>query len=265
MEQEGASMSLAVESGLAFSDPDIQVRVMGPSSSRSLPRDACVINTTSRSSESWSRALSPFFLGPIAFDDGRVAKRMENAWQFSKVYPGHVDADGHPNDIWRRWSAAGFASDRAERYPMGRGAKPLYLWTGSERLDYIEARREVYFPLYRDAVGAGNAFVRLVELAKEHRSLYLWDFDGYDHDASGMRLSSVIANPTRPMGHAFVLKAMLLYGRDIRPDQVADCEALLGPRVAAAPVPATPDLFSEHEQPESAAASSAVSAMRPRA
>jgi hypothetical protein len=35
---------------------------------------------------------------------------------------------------------------------MGRGAKPEYsLWDG-ERLDYIEARKRIYAPLYARAV-----------------------------------------------------------------------------------------------------------------
>jgi len=48
---------------------------------------ACVqVNATSRSKEEWSKALSPFYLGPIALYGRNRAHNLENAWQYSKVY-----------------------------------------------------------------------------------------------------------------------------------------------------------------------------------
>eukprot|EP00831_Metopus_contortus_P055022 TRINITY_DN46426_c0_g1_i1.p3 TRINITY_DN46426_c0_g1~~TRINITY_DN46426_c0_g1_i1.p3 ORF type:complete len:101 (+),score=43.33 TRINITY_DN46426_c0_g1_i1:45-347(+) len=41
-------------------------------------------------------------------------------------------------------------------------------------------------------------------------SLSLYDFDGYDEEAKGLTLSEVLLNSKRKMGHAFVLKMMLL-------------------------------------------------------
>lgn len=240
---------------LAVAAPDLEIRVIGPADARGGRPGATVVNTTSHSPEEWTRGLSPFYLGPINFEDGRSARRLENAWQFSKVYPSHVDAAGEPTAQWRAWSQAGFANDHAVRYPMGRGAKPLYLWLGGAHLDYIEARREVYFRLYRDAVVNGGAFDRLREVALRERRIYLWDFDGYDHDAKGIGLAAVINDPRRPMGHAFVLKAMLLYGQDVTPQLVETREAALGRHV---PHPPADDLFADLTTPSN------VVALRPR-
>jgi len=62
-----------------------------------------VINTTSRSTN-WSRGLSPFFLKPRT----HTALNVENLWQYSKVYPIHVDDNNEPNEYYFRWSETGF-------------------------------------------------------------------------------------------------------------------------------------------------------------
>jgi hypothetical protein len=210
------------------------------------PRDKhyrSYINTTSRA-EGWSRGLSPFFVGPVAMpygptpsmlehvrdrmsraksDDvrrqlsgildgimGRItAVNVENAWQYSKVYPEH-DAGGEPSHEWYRWQHAGFRSPRASRYPMGKGVKPAYMWYDGKRLSYIEARRQVYIPMYSRAVRETTAYRQLEGLYLTG-PLVLWDFDGYDHRALGMSFEDVVGCETRSLGHAFVL-AMILEG-----------------------------------------------------
>lgn len=60
-----------------------------------LPDNCVHVNPTSRSKEEWTKAFSPFYLGPCTLPGGTVAKNMENAWQYAKVYPQQlVD----PND-----------------------------------------------------------------------------------------------------------------------------------------------------------------------
>lgn len=152
---------------------------------------------------------------------------MENAWQYAKAYRPFLDAQGNPTEKYWSWAKAGWAG-AAVRYPMGKGAKPEYLLWGEERLGYLEARKRVYWTLYRDAVRTTEGFSRLVEL---HRAgpLTLFDYDGYDHELRGMGLRQVSDYPNRPMGHAFVLKAMLLYGvaveaEDLDKDLVAEAK-----------------------------------------
>ncbi len=180
-----------------------RVRVIGPRNRRN--PDA--INTTS--SAGWSSGFSPFLLGPVRLYGGLVARNVENAWQFSKVYSGQTGADGNPSEGWRRWAEGGFRNPRAVRYPMGKGAKPLYSWWDGERLDYVTARKRIYVPLYAGAVVETDAFRKLAEMYRRGDEIVLWDYDGYDYLELGMTLDQVLNDPTRKMGHAFVL-AMLL-------------------------------------------------------
>lgn len=147
---------------------------------------------------------------------------MENAWQFAKVYPDQVAPTTYePTTAYWRWAEAGWESPRAHRYPRGKGAKPAFLYWAGQRLEYAAARSKIYFRLYRDAVRETDAFMRLQQLYREEGNIELFDFDGYDHDAQGMTLSDVLLNLDRPMGHAFVLKAMLLLGEEVEPKMLA--------------------------------------------
>jgi len=92
-----------------------------------IPRDALVINTTSRS-QGWSRGLSPFFAGPVDLYGGYSARNVENAWQFSKVYKQHINEEGSPTEEYFEWAKRGWSDDWAHRYPMGKGAIPQYSW-----------------------------------------------------------------------------------------------------------------------------------------
>ena len=102
---------------------------------RPKPPGYLLVNVTSRSSSAVWRQLSPMLLGPVALATGRGIVRahsVENAWQYSKVYSvgplgqPFVDAAGEPNDAYYSWARAGWESPAAVRFPMGRGARPLY-------------------------------------------------------------------------------------------------------------------------------------------
>jgi len=136
---------------------------------------------------------------------------MENGWQFAKVYRQHIDAKGNPTAAYWEWAQAGWQAFRAERYPMGKGKKPLYSVWRKEKLDYIQARKRIYCPLYAHAVMETVAFAQLRDQYLSSHELTLWDFDGYDHRALGMTYDDVLNDRSRKMGHAFVL-AMLLEG-----------------------------------------------------
>jgi len=186
-----------------------------------LPENAVVVDTTSRS-RTWSRGLSPFVLGPCVLWGGHVSRTMENAWQYSKVYgeflhprvPG--DSLG-PNDMgmtidlprWLAWARSGWSKPRADRYPMGKGREPAFSYWDGERLSYVEARKQIYLPLYWNAVNYTPALQQLIELVRTEPVVVLRDFDAYDHRALGMTLDDVIECSTRKMGHAFVLAMML--------------------------------------------------------
>ena len=181
------------------------IYVIGPKD----PRISHAINTTSRS-KNWSKGLSPFFLGPVTLSgaNNRVAKNVENAYQFTKVYPEHLENE-LPSKAYFNWARAGFQDWKAHRYPMGKGRIPAYSWWNGEKLSYIEARKEIYMPIYSQAVAQSDAFQELNKVHENEKDIWLWDFDGYNHRALDMSWEEVINCDARKMGHAFVLAMML--------------------------------------------------------
>lgn len=178
------------------------------------PSDQVVITVSA--SKNWSKGLSPFILGPCALYDGIVARNVENSWQYAKVYPCHTSdetATGEIKEDYWIWAREGWNNSQGVRYPMGKGAKPLFsLWKKNgeyKRLSYIDARKQIYIPLYWTAVKNTSAFYKLKKayevLKEEDKDLYLVDFDAYRHHDLGMTYKQVINNPNKTMGHAFVL------------------------------------------------------------
>jgi alkylated DNA repair dioxygenase AlkB len=162
-------------------------------------------------------ALSPFNIGPVSAYPGikrREAKIMSNGYNFSKGYKKHLDSEGAPTAQLALWTRSGFEDAVAQRFPMGRGAKPEYsLWKG-ERLGYQQARLLIYIPMYVEAIvrtpAARTAFIKLRVLrrraAEEGKPLVLFDYDGYQRKK--LSYADVIC-ADRKMGHAFVLGMML--------------------------------------------------------
>ena len=102
---------------------------------------------------------------------------------------------------------------------MGKGAIPLYSYWDGEHLNYIQARKRIYGPLYANAVLGTSAWNQLYQTylsnstALMHAVTHyqtietvLRDYDGYNTDDS---LTTVLNNPYKKMGHAFVLKMLL--------------------------------------------------------
>ena len=169
------------------------------------PEGATVIDTTTRS-KTWSRGLSPMI---VRWRDMKV----ENVWQYTKVYPQHWDSiKGVPTAEWFEWRNEGARKDWADRYPMGKGAKPICSWWGlnpGHSYDYIEARKQIYVPVYSEAVRFTDAFLNLKMIHQAEGDIWLRDFDGYDHIKMGRTLDEVLNDPGRKMGHAFVLAHLL--------------------------------------------------------
>lgn len=184
------------------------IYVIGPG--YKVPEGAIMINTTSHSTN-WSRGLSPFVLGPVNLYDGYIAKNVENGWQYAKFFEYYAEEDGSIGERYFKWAKEGWDNSRAVRYPMGKGSVPLCSYWAGEKLNYIDARKKIYIPLYSAAVKKSAAFATLKTLADKGQDLYLWDFDGYNHKALNLTYEEVINDPKRTMGHGFVI-AMLLEG-----------------------------------------------------
>ncbi len=176
--------------------------------------DYFVIDCTSKGIDSMmAHGLSPFYLGPVECYDGLVASCVENAWQYAKVYAGMADSNGNPTHLYFDWRNKGFQKDKASRYPMGKGIAPLYsYWKVNDnyyKLDYIQARKLIYIPIYAKVVVKTDAFARLKDLVSQGYNIALSDFDGYNNDAFNLNLKQVVENTHKTMGHAFVLKMLL--------------------------------------------------------
>ena len=100
----------------------------------------------------------------------------------------------------------------AHRYPMEKGVKPLYSYWDGKLLSYVEARKEIYIPLYAQAVQKTHAFSKLKALYKNVNDLYLWDFDAHGLDPVTIDYWKLCDNPDLKFGHAYVI-AMLLEGK----------------------------------------------------
>jgi hypothetical protein len=170
-----------------------------------------VVSTVSAAT-GWEQGLSPFMIGPCKLWRGNWSLNMENAWQYSKVYESHMVGDS-VKDEWLEWAKTGWAKKRADRYPMGKGVFAKFALWNDERLDYVAARKRIYAPLYAQAVRETSAYNTLARLYRSCDELVLLDYDAYDHAAQGKTLTQVLNDPTKKMGHAFVL-AMLLTDDD---------------------------------------------------
>lgn len=181
------------------------------------------IDVTSHNPVPESReSLSPFYLGPVTCYDGLTAQNVENAWQFSKVYPCHADENGNPTKEYFEWRDKGWLDREAYRHPMGK-AIPLYSYWKNEdgnvlKLGYIEARKKIYVPLYAKAVLANPYGLNIIKgILENTSSVALADFDGYNNFELGMSYYDVLNTPKKKMGHAFVLAMMIegyIYEKD---------------------------------------------------
>ena len=188
------------------------------------PENWVRVNATSRANGAdFGRGLSPFVLGPIPMYDGLASKTFEAVWQFCKVYEEHLGPDGEPNQSWREWSRQGWPTSSEEyvatdvsllRYPLGKGKRPVYTYWNGAHLSYIEARKQIYVPLYQRAVRDTESWRRLRELYEEQRAygsgVRMFDFDGQNlFNMNGRTYVDALEDPTRIFGHSLILCAML--------------------------------------------------------
>lgn len=176
------------------------------------PTGSLVVNVTSQS-RGWQRELSPFLLGPVPLYDKHVAKNMENGWQYAKVYRTFLTPDGEISPAYFEWAQRGWDDPRGQRYPMGKGAIPEFSYWNGKRLSYVDARKEIYLPLYAKAVVRTKAFEQLQALVRQ-QPVTLIDFDVYSTGTTALGVS--LHDPKKKFGHGFVLYGLLT--GEITPD-----------------------------------------------
>jgi len=201
-------------------------------------------------------------IGPYLLKDdkGRI---MENIWQFSKVYQQvpavklfksrydktiiwehpaetHTNSKGKPNEKYWAWREKGMIAPEAIRYPVGFGNMHTCLYalkenadgTMSEPLDYIEARKQIYLPLYCSMVKTKPKFIELKKRLDKGEKLLIIEVDGPHQESlsyykeeyqvpnnfitnSTIRVTEVnmqimLNDPKHPFGHGYCLALALL-------------------------------------------------------
>lgn len=197
-------------------------------------------------------------LGPYVLKD-KENRIMENIWQFSKVYKKvpyskqrysrwdsriiwehpsetHVDSEGKPNDKYWFWRKKGMNAKEPIRYPVGKKYAKTCLYSLSEdlheRLDYIEARKKIYVPLYSSLVQKQPKFKKLKKKLENGENLLIIEVDGPHQEsleyyqkeygvskdfieestmlATKENLNIMLNDPKHPFGHGYCLAAALL-------------------------------------------------------
>ena len=192
--------------------------------------------------------LSPYTMKDA---EGRI---MENYWQFSKVWnsveaikqpvsrfqpdkvrwehPAEVHVDEHrllTPQYWA-WREKGMTHETWVRYPNGIKLHPQALCSilgtpGSyEVLDYISARKRIYYQKYREIAITTRRFKQLQKTYQEGGYIQINEVDGptyaeeypYNQTVNGsieinpQILNDLINNPRQAFGHGYSLAACIL-------------------------------------------------------
>jgi hypothetical protein len=131
-------------------------------------------------------------MGPVKADhEDLECSNFESWWQSFKVWY-HVDAqktrawtwpaefhitlEKMPNDKWHAWHKALIENPEPVRRPNGR-AIPLYAWWNGEKLNVIEARKQIYIPYLQRLYRAHVTYQRLFEMVRDGHSIVLIEPD----------------------------------------------------------------------------------------
>lgn len=143
-------------------------------------------------------------IGPYVLknEDGQI---MENIWQFSKVYKRvpyvketyskynnrviwehpfevHMNKDGTLTKEYWAWREKGMSAPDAIRYPVGRSEKARascqYALWNDQKLDYVEARKAIYLPVYVEMVKKTEKFKKLKKMLEAGKDLLIMEVDG---------------------------------------------------------------------------------------
>jgi hypothetical protein len=154
---------------------------------------AIIADVTSHAKDALVK-LSPFYPHydiPVPFSTGYTATCVEAIWQGLKVFERQdIDIKMFQNDTMRNIKR----TVRRFGKPLGhrKGVK------GTELLDYIEARKQIYIPTYRWVLEnkVTNIINRLREASKTE-TIVLLDYD----------INADVDNPKKPLSHASLIKA----------------------------------------------------------
>lgn len=151
--------------------------------------------------------LSPFSVVPGGISvpglRGTSSQTVENAWQFLKLWPGEPG--------WLEEDArAAFDSPCAIRFPRGRHVRAIGAYWGEDgsTLSYVEARRRIYVPAYRQLLQQPDrvAIIDRLRQAAMAQPVCVHDFDSYRLADVGLKTpAEALYSEARPFAHAFLV------------------------------------------------------------
>lgn len=157
--------------------------------------DAIIIDLTSKAENEFVQ-FSPFFAHgniPIPFSEGYFGKSVEGIWQGLKVFESeNIDVAKFEVENMKGLKRT------VKKYGKCLGHRKGL--EGTELLGYIEARKEIYLPLYLWVLQ--NKLVNLVEklrLEEKKGTLVLLDYE----------VNGDIEDRSKPLSHAHLVKMYL--------------------------------------------------------
>ena len=155
--------------------------------------NAKIVDVTSKATTGLVK-LSPFYPHgeiPIPFSEGQTAMCVEGIWQGLKVFENEdIDPKMFKNDSMKNIKR----TIRKFGKPLGHRKGII----GTELLDYIQARIQIYLPAYLWVLENKVQYIveRLKDASKEQDIVLL------DYETNGD-----VLNAMKPLSHAFLVKA----------------------------------------------------------
>ena len=139
--------------------------------------------------------FSPFYVGPVKSSDGVTAQIFEIFWQCGKVYPCHDD-NGKPNTEYFNWRNHFYSQKECTKDLMRHTCKSIgyehkdaryFAYYDKDKkeyipLNYVDARKKVYFPEYARLVYSTESFKYLKSLVDSGKKIALVDFDACNYN-----------------------------------------------------------------------------------
>lgn len=157
--------------------------------------DARIIDVTSKAQDEFVQ-FSPFFAHgniPIPFSEGHFGKSVEGIWQGLKVFESK-DIDANKFEVENMKGLKRTVRKFGKCLGHRKGVK------GTELLGYIEARKEIYLPLYLSVLeNKLQNLLKKLRLEEEQGTLVLLDYE----------VNGDIEDRSKPLSHAHLIKMYL--------------------------------------------------------
>lgn len=154
--------------------------------------NAMYIDVTSKAKDDFVK-LSPFYPHgniPVPFSENTTAKSVEGIWQGLKVFEKEdIDKSKFRNDTMKNLKRT------VRKYGVPKGHRKGI--AGTELLDYISARIEIYLPAYVWVLeNKTQDLIQQLQEIKQSQEIVLLDYE----------TNCDILDPRKPLAHAYLVK-----------------------------------------------------------